>query len=129
MTKATKQIAEATHKRIETLEDSVTDIAKAVGKCASKISEIHGKVSSGGSIPSKAELSPSQFEIISQIRTQLSANSALLNEALKVSSLIEIHPPPPIVNLLHESSASYHKMIKIIKESFCIIIRNYQELF
>merc|ERR1719233_1768495 len=86
VTKAIKQIAEATHNRIATLEDSVTEIAIAVGRSAAKISEIHGKVSSGGSTPSKAELSPSQFEIISQMRTQLSANSALLNEALKSPS-------------------------------------------
>ena len=84
VTKAIKQTAEATHKRIDNLEDSVNEIAVAVGKSTAKISALQGKVSPDGSLPSKAELSPSQFEIISQMRTQLSTNSALVNEALMV---------------------------------------------
>ena len=85
--KPVKGIAEASHRRIDGLEESVAEVAGAVGKSCKQVEVLLEKVDTLASQTHKAELAPPQIGLISQIRTQLSANSALLNEALKVCKL------------------------------------------
>ena len=72
-----KTLAEVTHSDIACLSDSVTDIARAVGSSRTQMLPLLQGLSSG--TPPQAQL-----DLISEIRTKLSANSALLKEAIKV---------------------------------------------
>ena len=73
-----KPTLEANHTRISNLEDSMTDIANAIGVSRAQISSVLEKITQN------APVHAPQPEILGLIRTQLSANSALLKEAIKV---------------------------------------------
>lgn len=77
--KGMKSVLESTHSRVNTLEDSLSDIAGGIGASRSQIALLLEKVSAGA--PAQT-----QVNLLTEIRNGLSANTALLTEALKVSS-------------------------------------------
>jgi len=74
-----KSLAEATHTDLASLSDSVTDIARAVGSSRTQILPLLQQLTSGA--PSQV-----QHDLLSEIRTKVSANSGLLTEALKANT-------------------------------------------
>ena len=72
-----KTLAEATHSDIACLSDSVTEIARAIGSSRTQMLPLLQGLAS-------ASPSPVQHDLLSEIRTKLSANSALLTESIKV---------------------------------------------
>ena len=80
--KGIKDVSEMTHETVNNLEVAFSDIAKAIGASRAQVSSLVSKVGGGG-------LTGTSQDILSQIRTTLSANSALLSEALKVNVVLD----------------------------------------
>ena len=74
---ALKALAETTHSDVGCLSDSVTEIARAVGSSRTQILPLLQNLAS----VTQPQVHP---DLLSEIRTKLSANSALLAEAIKV---------------------------------------------
>ena len=81
-----KTLAEVTHSDISCLSDSVTEIARAIGSSFSRTQMLPLLQGLSSGTPHQA-----QIELISEIRTKLSANSALLKEAIKVHFKLKNH--------------------------------------
>jgi hypothetical protein len=77
--KGMKSVLESTHSRVNSLEDSLSDIAGGIRVSRSQISLLLEKVSAGAPVQA-------QVNLLTEIRNGLSANTALLTETLKVSS-------------------------------------------
>ena len=77
--KGMKSVLDATHARVNSLEDSLSDIAGGIGVSRSLITQLLAKLSAGA--PTQ-----NQVNLLTEIRCGLSANSALLTETLKVGS-------------------------------------------
>ena len=75
--KSMKSGMEETHAKVDQLEESLMEITSAVGATHTKIGDLSKILSAGVS-------SQAQLDLIGQIRSQLSANSALIAESLKV---------------------------------------------
>ena len=76
--KAMKTISDSNHGRLNTIDETISEIAGAIGTSKVQISSLIEKVAAN------APASKPQVDMISAMRTQLSAKTALLNEALKV---------------------------------------------
>ena len=84
MTKTIKSVTEDTNSQISNIGESLSDIAGAMGKTRVQVKNIQDQLVSIGSQANKDGDSSPQLQMITQIRGQLGANSALLQEALKV---------------------------------------------
>ena len=84
VTKAIKSVAENTSSQVSNLEDSILDIAGAVGRTRTMMVGMQENLRSIESQTTKAELVSPQMEMLSQMRAQICANSALIQEVLKV---------------------------------------------
>ena len=73
-----KPTLEANNTQLSNLEDSVSEIAGAIGASRVQISSLLEKITSTAHVPAP------QADMPGLIRTQLSANTALLKEAIKV---------------------------------------------
>ena len=85
--KGMKSVLESTHSRVNSLEDSLSDIAGGIGVSRSQIALLLEKVSAGAPVQS-------QVNLLTEIRNGLSANTALLTETLKVSSQLVLFNIP-----------------------------------
>ena len=75
--KSMKSGMEETHTLTCQLEESMTEIASAVGDTHTKVIDLSKRLPTGApGLP--------QTDLLTQIRSQLSANSALIAESLKV---------------------------------------------
>jgi len=90
---AIKNLAEDNHSEINNLSESVTEIARTIGSSRSQMLTALKGVSNGP--PPQA-----QHELLSEIRTKLSANSALLKEAIKTKAAERSGFETPIKNTL-----------------------------
>ena len=84
VTKAIKSVAENTSTQVSNLEESLVEIAGVVGRTRTQMVSMQENLRSIGSQTTKAELVTPQLEMLSQMRAQICANSALIQEVLKV---------------------------------------------
>ena len=82
--KGIKDVSEMTHDTVNTLEVAFSDVAKAIGASRAQVSSLVSKVGVSGGLTGASQ------DILSQIRTTLSANTALLSEALKVNVVLDL---------------------------------------
>ena len=69
-------MTEITHITANNIEEAISEVARAMGASKAQLGLLASKLDSG--------LSGSSHDILGQIRTTLSANTALLSEVLKV---------------------------------------------
>ena len=74
--KGIKDVTEITHITANNIEEAISEVARAMGASKAQLGLLASKLDSG--------LSGSSHDILGQIRTTLSANTALLSEVLKV---------------------------------------------
>ena len=84
VTKAIKSVAENISTQVSNLEESLVEIAGVVGRTRTQMISMQENIRSIGSQTTKAELVTPQLEMLSQMRAQICANSALIQEVLKV---------------------------------------------
>ena len=92
ITKTIKSVTEDTNSQISNIGESLSDIAGAMGKTRVQVRSLQEQLVSIGSQSLKDNDSSPQLQMMTQIRGQLGANSALLQEALKVRLLFKRGP-------------------------------------
>ena len=84
--KGIKDVSEMTHITVNNLEEALSEVARAMGASKAQVCSLASKLESG--------MSGSSHDILGQIRTSISANTALLSEALKVIVVFNMYIDP-----------------------------------
>jgi len=77
--KGMKSVTDMSHNTLTNIDGAMSEVAKAIGSSKAQMLSLHKKIDSNLS-------SPNNPDVLSQIRTTLSANTTLLNEVLKNKS-------------------------------------------
>ena len=72
-----KSVTDMSHSTLVSMDGAMSDVAKVIGSTKAQMVSLHKKIDSNLSAPTNPD-------VLGQIRTTLSANTALLNEVLKV---------------------------------------------
>lgn len=79
--KGMKSVTDMSHSTLTNMDGAMSEVAKAIGSSKAQMVSLQRKIDAN--LPT-----PTNPDVLGQIRTTLSANTALLNEVLKVERTI-----------------------------------------